>query len=103
MVCRAGRRMAAPLRPLEYVLRHGPKLRVRSRKHYPESHPMSQRVISFHYTLTDPAGKQLDSSAGGQPLTYMEGVGQIISGLERQLKPLNVGDKQRIEVKAVDG
>lgn len=63
---------------------------------------MSKRVVSFHYTLTDPSGKQLDSSVGADPLTYMEGVGQIIPGLEKVLASLKVGDKQIVKVTAAE-
>lgn len=62
----------------------------------------SARVISFHYTLTDPSGRELDSSRGAMPLTYMEGVGQIIPGLESEIKKLVVGDKKNIKVAAAD-
>lgn len=58
------------------------------------------RVISFHYTLTDPLGKQLDSSQGHAPLTFMEGVGQIIPGLEKIITTLKTGDKQNVKVVA---
>jgi FKBP-type peptidyl-prolyl cis-trans isomerase SlyD len=61
---------------------------------------MKQRVISFHYVLTDPTGQTLDSSTGKPPLTFMEGVGQIIPGLEAEIAKMKVGDKKRIEVKA---
>jgi FKBP-type peptidyl-prolyl cis-trans isomerase SlyD len=61
---------------------------------------MNARVISFHYTLTDPKGETLDSSTGRSPLSYVEGQGQIIPGLEIELAKLNTGDKKRIEVKA---
>jgi FKBP-type peptidyl-prolyl cis-trans isomerase SlyD len=61
---------------------------------------MNKRVISFHYTLTDPQGRTLDSSAGGQPLTFMEGVGQIIPGLEAELQSMKVGEKKRVAVKS---
>jgi FKBP-type peptidyl-prolyl cis-trans isomerase SlyD len=63
---------------------------------------VSKRVISFHYTLTDPNGKTLDSSAGSEPLTFMEGVGQIIPGLESQLLTMKVGDKKQVKVPAKD-
>lgn len=61
---------------------------------------MTTRVISFHYTLTDPKGKTLDSSSGREPLSFVEGKGQIIPGLETELGKLNTGDKKRIAVKA---
>ncbi|MBM3860764.1 MAG: peptidylprolyl isomerase [Verrucomicrobia bacterium] len=64
---------------------------------------MTTRAISFHYTLTDPRGETLDSSAGRDPLTFIEGKGQIIPGLESQLSQLNLGDKKRLLVKAADG
>ncbi|HTS19523.1 MAG TPA: peptidylprolyl isomerase [Verrucomicrobiae bacterium] len=63
---------------------------------------MSKNVISFHYTLTDPTGKTLDSSAGSEPLVFLEGSGQIIPGLESQLLGMKVGDKKHVTVKAPD-
>lgn len=64
---------------------------------------MSQKVITFHYTLTDSAGKTLDSSADGEPLMFLEGVGQIIPGLEAALRGMKVGEKKHVIVKAKDG
>jgi FKBP-type peptidyl-prolyl cis-trans isomerase SlyD len=63
---------------------------------------MSQHVISFHYTLTDSTGKTLDTSDGGEPLTFLEGAQQIIPGLERELTGLKVGDKKRVTISAAD-
>ncbi len=63
---------------------------------------MSQRVISFHYTLTDKSAQVIDHSKERGPMTFMEGAQQIIPGLERQLLALKVGDKQRIQVSAAE-
>jgi FKBP-type peptidyl-prolyl cis-trans isomerase SlyD len=63
---------------------------------------MKPKVISFHYTLTDPEGQTIDSSVGREPLSYLEGVGQIIPGLEAELGKLKVGEKKKIGVKADD-
>ncbi len=63
---------------------------------------MSKRVVSLHYNLTDSSGKQLDSSQGHDPLTYMEGVGQIIPGLEKAILALKAGDKKNVKVYAVE-
>jgi FKBP-type peptidyl-prolyl cis-trans isomerase SlyD len=60
------------------------------------------RVVSIHYTLTDDGGSTLDSSRGGEPLSYLEGAGNIIPGLENALKQLKVGDKQIVKVPAKD-
>ncbi len=59
-----------------------------------------QRIVSFHYTLRDPSGRVLDSSAGGEPVTYIEGAGQIIDGLDQQLRAVNAGEKPRVLVPA---
>lgn len=58
------------------------------------------RVVSFHYTLRDPSGRVLDSSAGADPVTYLEGAGQIIDGLDEQLRLASAGEKARVTVPA---
>lgn len=60
------------------------------------------RVVSFHYTLTDVAGKVIDSSKGKEPLAYIEGSGAIIPGLERQITGLKKGDKKKLGVPAAE-
>lgn len=61
---------------------------------------MNRRVVSFHYTLRDPAGRVLDSSAGSEPISYLEGAGQIIDGLDEQLRFAVAGEKARVMVPA---
>ena len=58
------------------------------------------RIVSFHYTLRDPGGRVLDTSAGGGPVTYLEGAGQIIDGLDSRLRAAIAGQKSRVEVPA---
>ena len=58
------------------------------------------RVVSFHYTLRDSTGRVLDSSAGGEAVTYLEGAGQIIDGLDEQLRLAAAGEKARVLVPA---
>ncbi|MBX7149633.1 peptidylprolyl isomerase [bacterium] len=64
---------------------------------------MKPRVLAIHYTLTNTKGETLDSSAGQEPLYYMEGSGQIIPGLESRISALKVGDKQKVNVPAAEG
>ena len=61
---------------------------------------MNRRVVTFHYVLRDPSGQVLDSSAGGDPVTYLEGAGQIIDGLDEQLRAVATGTKTRVQVPA---
>ncbi len=63
---------------------------------------MDKRVFTFHYTVTDKTGEILDSSAESEPLSFLEGAGQIIIGLESQITDLKVGEKKDIHVKAAD-
>jgi FKBP-type peptidyl-prolyl cis-trans isomerase SlyD len=42
-------------------------------------------VVSFHYTLKNKDGEVLDSSDGGDALSYLHGHGQIVPGLENAL------------------
>jgi FKBP-type peptidyl-prolyl cis-trans isomerase SlyD len=58
------------------------------------------RIVTFHYTLRDPNGRVIDTSAGGEPVTYLEGAGQIIDGLDEQLRATLAGEKARVQVAA---
>lgn len=60
-------------------------------------------AVSFHYTLTDDDGQQLDSSVGNAPLAYLHGAGNIIPGLENALTGKSVGDNLTVAVSAAEG
>jgi FKBP-type peptidyl-prolyl cis-trans isomerase SlyD len=55
-------------------------------------------VVTIDYTLTNPAGDVLDSSSGGEPLSYLHGSGGIIPGLESALDGKSPGDELRAVV-----
>ena len=59
-------------------------------------------AVSIHYTLTNDAGEEIDSSIGGEPLAYLHGTGSIISGLEKALDGKEVGDKFTVHIPASD-
>ncbi len=56
------------------------------------------KVVTIHYTLTLSDGRVVDSSSGGEPLTYLHGAGNIVPGLERELSGKNQGDQLQVEV-----
>jgi len=62
----------------------------------------ARRVVTFHYTLRDPSGRVLDTSAGGEPITYLEGAGQIIDGLDTRLRAAAAGVKLNVPVPAAE-
>jgi FKBP-type peptidyl-prolyl cis-trans isomerase SlyD len=59
-------------------------------------------VVSIHYTLTNDSGETLDSSSGGDPLAYLQGHGNLIPGLERELQGKKVGDKLNVRIAPAD-
>lgn len=60
------------------------------------------KVVAIHYTVTDTAGNQLDSSAGGEPLVFMFGQGALIPGLEQALAGKAAGEKFSSTIAAAD-
>ena len=60
-------------------------------------------VVSMHYTLKDDEGQVIDSSEGTEPLTYLQGAGNIIPGLENAMVGKAVGDALSVRVEAKDG
>jgi FKBP-type peptidyl-prolyl cis-trans isomerase SlyD len=62
-----------------------------------------QSVASFHYTLKNAEGKVLDSSDGGEALSYLQGAGNIVPGLETLMLGKKLGDKFQAIVAPQDG
>ncbi len=63
----------------------------------------SGKVVSIDYTLTSDSGEVIDSSEGGQPLVYLHGNGQIISGLEKALEGKAAGAELKVKVEPAEG
>jgi FKBP-type peptidyl-prolyl cis-trans isomerase SlyD len=59
---------------------------------------MEKQVVSFHYILRDENGEVLDSSGREQPVTYLEGSGAIIDGLEMAVRSMQSGDRRRVSL-----
>jgi FKBP-type peptidyl-prolyl cis-trans isomerase SlyD len=53
--------------------------------------------VRFHYTLTVD-GEEIESSKGNEPLSYVHGEGQIVPGLEEQLKGMAPGETTSTEI-----
>jgi len=52
----------------------------------------SETVVSFHYTLRNEEGKELESSRGSEPSVYLHGANNIIRGLETAMTGREPGD-----------
>jgi FKBP-type peptidyl-prolyl cis-trans isomerase SlyD len=60
-------------------------------------------VVTFNYTLKDDAGELIDSSPEGEPLAYLQGHGNLVPGLERELEGKSAGGKLTVKVAPADG
>jgi FKBP-type peptidyl-prolyl cis-trans isomerase SlyD len=69
----------------------------------PASSVIEGSIVSIEYTLTDDDGKVIDTNVGKEPLTFIQGAGQIVSGLERELQGMKPGDQKKVQVKPEDG
>ncbi len=58
----------------------------------------ANKAVSIDYTLTNDAGEVIDSSAGGAPLVYLHGAGNIIVGLEKALEGKQSGDELSVSI-----
>jgi FKBP-type peptidyl-prolyl cis-trans isomerase SlyD len=56
----------------------------------------NKKVVSFHYTLTNETGEELESSRGRDPMSYLHGAHNIIPGLERALAGKSAGDQFQV-------
>lgn len=61
------------------------------------------KVVSINYTLRDNDGNVIDSSDGGAPLVYIQGIGNLIPGMEEGLEGKKKGDKLDIKVSPEKG
>jgi FKBP-type peptidyl-prolyl cis-trans isomerase SlyD len=59
--------------------------------------------VSFHYTLRDESGTELETSHGGDPAAYLHGANNIIPGLESAMTGRAGGDSFSATVKPEDG
>lgn len=58
-------------------------------------------VVSMEYIL-QVDGEEIDSSKGQEPLQFLVGYGNIISGLEREMIGMKVGDSKDVVIQPAD-
>jgi FKBP-type peptidyl-prolyl cis-trans isomerase SlyD len=63
----------------------------------------ADRVVLIHYTLKDDDGAVIDTSAGAEPLAYIQGHGNLVAGLEKALEGRQDGDTVAVTVAPADG
>ncbi len=56
------------------------------------------KVVTIDYTLMDGQGTVLDSSQDDEPLSYIQGAGSIIPGLEAALEGKSIGEALQVTI-----
>ena len=60
------------------------------------------RVVRFHYTVSEAGQEPLETSEGREPLAILIGHGNIIPGLEKAMEGRTAGDKFDVDVVAAE-
>jgi len=61
-----------------------------------------KKIVSFHYTLSNAEGEQMESSRERDPMSYLHGSHNIIPGLEKAMAGKAVGDSFEVTVEPAD-
>ncbi|MDK1023613.1 MAG: peptidylprolyl isomerase [Gammaproteobacteria bacterium] len=56
----------------------------------------------FDYAIKNDEGTIVDSSEGGEPLTFIQGDGRVVKGVEDALRGREVGDKFSVSIEPED-
>ncbi len=68
----------------------------------PQLTVQNEMVVTMAYTLKI-KGEVVDSSEGGEPIQFIQGIGQVLPALEQELYGLKVGDSKEVSLQAKDG
>ena len=63
----------------------------------------NQKVVGIEYTLKNHAGEVIDSNEGEDILHFIQGIGNIVPGLEKAMHGKAAGDRFEVLVKAAEG
>ena len=63
----------------------------------------NKKVVSFHYTLKNDQGEEIESSREREnPMIYLHGAGNIIPGLEKAMEGKAAGDQFEVTVEPAE-
>lgn len=62
----------------------------------------NDKVVSMHFNVTDSDKVEIDTTYGDQPLTFIQGSGLLVPGLEEALVGMETGDKKTVSLEAAD-
>jgi FKBP-type peptidyl-prolyl cis-trans isomerase SlyD len=62
----------------------------------------NNKVVTFHYRLSNEQGEQLDSSHERAPMTYLQGSGSIVAGLEKAMAGKSAGEQFEVNLEPAE-
>lgn len=60
------------------------------------------RVVSFHFLLTDDSGAEIDTSTGREPLVYLHGHENLFPAVEKALEGKTAGEVVKVRLTPED-
>ena len=61
-----------------------------------------KKAVAIDFTLEDDAGEVIEKSAENEPLWYLQGLGNLVPGLEKALEGKDVGDTVDVKLAPAD-
>src|SRR5882757_4602879 len=62
-----------------------------------------KKAVAIEFTLKDEKGETLETSVGKDPLWYLQGLGNLVPGLEKALEGKDVGETVDVKLSPADG
>ena len=87
---------------MDFPFHRNPRKRVKVNETEKKEIVRKDLVVSMTYQLFVD-NEKIDASDENDPLQFIQGHGQIIPGLERELEGMKIGESKHVLVKAVDG
>jgi len=56
------------------------------------------KIFTLNYWLKNPDGEVVDTSEGGEPLSFVEGSAQVIPGLQKAVEGRSIGDRLDVTI-----
>lgn len=63
----------------------------------------SGKLISVEYKLKLDGGEEVDSNVEKKPLTFVQGENEVISGLEKSVEGMQIGERKQFTISAEEG
>ena len=62
----------------------------------------TNKVVTFHYKLSNEEGKEMENSHSGDPVAYLHGHGGVIRGLATAMEGKTAGESFNVTIQPVD-